>query len=324
MPRGKSVEQLATFRSVADAHDDARLFGPHRQMPTAQPMKVLVSFHYYKKTDLDALSRDLTTANGPPLMFADSGAFSAYTMGAAVDLGEYAQWVRRWEHLWNGNYVNLDVIGDAKATAANQRRLEKSGLAPIPVIHGGTPLAYVRGICERHRYVALGGMVSTNTTALLRWLVGCFKAAEKTGTVFHGFGQTKVAVISTLPWFSVDSTSWASGYRYGIYPYWSPSESRVKRVTTNATANKGAQPVPDEARRQFRSAGVPVEAATDRHHTNHHLYAARAAAWAWWQLEGHLRRLHGPIVMHPERNMSPGLHLYLVTGATAAFRASVL
>jgi hypothetical protein len=85
-------------------------------------MRILVSYHYYKKTDLDTLVAKLS----PPVpdIFADSGAFSAHTQGVSVSLGEYVAWLRRWSHHFT-TYSNLDVIGDADATGTNQRRLER-------------------------------------------------------------------------------------------------------------------------------------------------------------------------------------------------------
>lgn len=188
-------------------------------------MRLLLSYHYYKEADLDEL---LARFPVKPQVFADSGAFSALTTGAAIDLKDYAAWIRRWEHHFD-TYVGLDVIGDAEGTARNQARLELMGLRPIPVFHVGSDFAELEKLCARYPYVALGGMVGAGPK-VLRWAVRCFQIAKGTGTVFHGFGQTKLDVISALPWFSVDSSSWASGHMFGVLTLWDDARGRWVKI----------------------------------------------------------------------------------------------
>lgn len=180
--------------------------------------RFLVSFHYHQKTDLQKIA---DTYQGPCEVFADSGAFSAASLGATISLNEYAAWLKDWGELLTVK-ATLDVIGDPVATARNTRKLEGMGHKVLPVFHVGTPWHRLEKLCQDYDYVALGGMVphSTNHQAVLRWLVRCFQIARETGTVFHGFGQTRLDTLKVLPFYSVDSSAWGSGARFGVLYLW--------------------------------------------------------------------------------------------------------
>ena len=168
-------------------------------------LRILLSYHYYKDTDLDALFAKYFTAPYPEV-FADSGAFSAASQGAYIDIADYAAWVKRWAHLLTV-HSNLDVIGDAAATDRNQKTLEDMGLDPLPVFHTGSDMAHLDALLDRYQYIALGGMVPYMRfpKRIMPWLIKCFKLAQGRA-VFHGFGATSWTVVKSFPWYSVDSS----------------------------------------------------------------------------------------------------------------------
>lgn len=97
--------------------------------------RILLSYHYFRTPELEPELRKHFGDGALPEVFADSGAFSAMTQGAPVDVDEYARWLLRNKYLFRV-YSNLDVVGDddrsAEGTWANQRRLEDEyGLAPL-------------------------------------------------------------------------------------------------------------------------------------------------------------------------------------------------
>lgn len=180
-------------------------------------LRILLSYWYYKDTDLDTLFAKYFTPPFPDV-FADSGGFSAETQGATISINEYADWVKRWQHLFT-TYANLDVIGNPEATAQNQAQLEDFGLAPLPVFHTGSEWRHLEALAERYPYIALGGMVPHMRfpKRIMPWLIKAFKLA-KGKSVFHGFGATSWEIVSQLPWYSVDSSSWGQGFRFGQVP----------------------------------------------------------------------------------------------------------
>ena len=75
-----------------------------------RPLRILTSYHYFKTYDYDTMVK--THFDGfKPDIFADSGAFSAVTQGAELNIDDYAKWIIRWREYFT-IYANLDVIGD--------------------------------------------------------------------------------------------------------------------------------------------------------------------------------------------------------------------
>lgn len=173
---------------------------------------LLLSYWYTRKSDMDKLLLPYAGAS----VFADSGAFSAMTTGAQIDVHQYAEWLLRWRHNFTV-YSNLDVVGDPLATARNQAILEdKYGLEPLPVFHAGSPWSDLEQLVGRYPYIALGGVAKRqyNAKMLMPWMVQCFRIAG-TQSQFHGFGVTDWKLMSSLPWRSIDSTTWMAGNRFG-------------------------------------------------------------------------------------------------------------
>lgn len=265
-------------------------------------LRVLLSYHYYKDTDLDALFRRYFTEPYPEV-FIDSGAFSADTQGVPIDLRAYIAYIKRYRHLIT-TYSNLDVIRNPEATWANQQRMEDAGLSPLPVFHGGTPWQWLEHYIERYPYIALGGLVGKIGRAKA-WLVRCFQMA-KGRSVFHGFGVTAWDVLRDLPWYSVDSSSWGQGFRFGEVPLFD------ERRGTWAKVNLG------DRRGWLRHAGLvrtlgfdPADFA-DRSR-NDRAKVAAISALSYMLAERYLRKRHGPIHIPDRPDLPPGLNLHLVT-----------
>lgn len=146
--------------------------------------------------------------------FADSGAHSARTLGIHLALDDYATWLEHYQHHMT-IYANLDVIWGPKATWENQRRLEDRGLDPMPVFHTGEPWSWLEKYLEEgYTYIALGKLLGNPWSKLRPWLQQAFRMVEGTA-VLHGFGLTAWPAMREFPFYSVDSSSWTSPYRWG-------------------------------------------------------------------------------------------------------------
>ena len=151
-------------------------------------------------------------------VFADSGAFTADSQGVHIDIEDYARWVRKWEDYLTV-YLNLDVIGNQEGTSANQARLEKMGLNPLSVYtfqRAGCDYNILAEMIERYDYIALGGMVPFmgRPKVVMPHIIKCLKMGGDR-TVFHGLGCTSWSILKAIPFYSVDSSSWVGGVRYG-------------------------------------------------------------------------------------------------------------
>ncbi len=194
-------------------------------------MRLLVSYHYHRTTDLAEL---VDSFGGDVDLFADSGAYSAATTGATIRVADYAAWLADWAPLWTVR-SGLDVIGDHEATARNTEALRAAGADVIPVFHVGEPWSVLEVLCATNPYVALGGMAlhavgASKQRPLMRWLVKCFRIAEQHGTRFHGFGMTSAQLVKSLPFYSVDSSSYTLGIRWGLAYLWNEPALRMESI----------------------------------------------------------------------------------------------
>lgn len=267
-------------------------------------LRILLSYWYYKDTDLNMLFEKYFTPPYPDV-FADSGGFSAMTQGAQIDLGEYAAWIKRFKHLFNA-YANLDVIGDAAATRDNQHRLEDLGTEPIPVFHVNEDWAQLESYIEQYPYIALGGMVPymRYTKKIMPWIIKAFRLANKQ-SVFHGFGATSWDVIKNLPWYSVDSSSWGAGFRYGQVPLFDESRGRF------VTAQLGDPISCGKASRLFRNLGFDPLDFVDRSRNDRAKICA-VSALSYIKAEQWLRKRWGEVYI-PNNERQAGLKQYLAT-----------
>lgn len=260
---------------------------------------MLFSYFYFRTRDLDQILGHLAVR---PRLFADSGAFSAHAYGSDIDLASYIGWLHRWED-WFEVAAALDVIGDPKASERNWRTMKADGLDVIPVWHLGEPFELFETYCADSDYVAIGGMASERwgTDVTMHHLVECFLHAQTTGTALHGFGQTRLNIMSDLPWYSVDSTSWQSGFLFGAVRLWDPARRELKILQLGDW---------DEAWQHadlIRSYGLDVEMIAARK-DYHHAKLLPSMVLSYHRLQGWLRERHGS-QLRPGRD--PGLHLYL-------------
>lgn len=164
----------------------------------------MISFYYWRKhTTVLRLLRQL----GAHIML-DSGAFSSWKSGEAVNLADYIKYIR---HNQIGKYIVLDVVGDPEATDYNLSAMEDAGLTPIPVFHIGTPFERLDRYAERYRYIALGGTVGKPRKIRGEFFDEVF--ARHPEIYYHGLGMTVPELMRKYPWMSVDSTTWQTGKR---------------------------------------------------------------------------------------------------------------
>jgi hypothetical protein len=187
----------------------------------------LISFAYYRDRDLDALAA--SSGRADLTFFADSGAFSAHTIGRPVSLEGYAAWIERWRHRIHA-YASLDVLFNADATRRNTEALRKLGLDPMPVFHLGSPMTAFKRYLEESPYVAVGGIASgtlrLRDPKLWAYLSRLHGLAQSAGVGLHGFGLSSWPVIRGFPWRSVDSSTPGLGYRYGRIQAYDPYTDR--------------------------------------------------------------------------------------------------
>lgn len=166
--------------------------------------------------------RDYKKRNKGAEIFLDSGGYTfraKYKTDTVTPeyLKSYVELIKSHPGLFD-HYANVDVLG-AKNTLINQTYLEKHGLNPIPVYHVGEPEEYLKAYCKKYPLVALGGLVPIKgairreiVMKVVGWINKHYPEVK-----LHLFGVTEVGILDMIyPWiFSVDSTSWLAGSRFG-------------------------------------------------------------------------------------------------------------
>lgn len=156
-----------------------------------------------------------------PIMI-DSGAYTAWSKGLVVDIPHYITFCHEIlkDHP-QAVVVNLDVIGDGRASYENWRIIRGFGLKPLPIYHVITEEKWLKLYLEETDHIGLGAVASMSSnkrkTALdriwERYLIDP-KTRMPTARV-HGMGITSFPLMKRYPWHSLDSTSWLHVAMYG-------------------------------------------------------------------------------------------------------------
>ncbi len=171
----------------------------------------LLSYAFLKDWAKDEFAFWIHTPPEEACVFLDSGAFSAFTLGRVIDLGEYCDYVHQHEAALHA-YAVLDVIGDAVATMKNLREMQARGLKPVPIYHSGRESTDVlrKVIGESTGQIAIGGMATQNLTReQLRTKLDEYwdVIGEYWPVRVHGLGLMAQWALERYPWYSADSSS---------------------------------------------------------------------------------------------------------------------
>ncbi len=148
----------------------------------------------------------------------DSGAFTAWSTGKAIDLEAYIdkclELIATEKNLVE--IFSLDVISDKKAgitpekaaeqSLKNTERMWEAGVPAIPTFHIGEPEEFLFHIAKHYPKIALGGIVGLPPTKKKEFVKECF--ARVWPKPIHGFGIVSRDMILGFPFHSTDATNW--------------------------------------------------------------------------------------------------------------------
>ena len=159
-------------------------------------------------------------------IFLDCGAYSAFTLGEVIDMGEYCDFVHANQDiiLESGGVkmiAALDVIGNAEESWKNFEEMKRRGVKAIPCFHFNEPWEFLdHYVAEGYEYISLGGLVRSNLFSLEQWFNQVFeRTCNPDGTPrikFHAFGLTALKLMLQYPWYSVDSSTWVQWAANGM------------------------------------------------------------------------------------------------------------
>lgn len=260
---------------------------------------LLESYHYiHKQSFVDAIRER------KDLVFLDSGAFSAYTLGIDLDITAYCDYIKR-----NSDIIMvddgivmasvLDGIGDPLLTYRNQLEMERQGVRPLPCFHAGEDERYLEWYVANYEYITLGGMVGSTTAQLMVWLDRMWDkyltdGAGNAKLKVHGFGITSIPLMERYPWYSCDSSSWIQSAAFGsvITPdhgVISVSDKSPSRHTRGQHVSNYAELEQEAIQNMFQEQGFDTERLAT-------VYESRAAynLWAFTEINKHINEKNRP------------------------------
>ena len=222
---------------------------------------ILVAFPYAKAIKELAYS--------PNRLLLDSGAFTAWTKCTEIDIAAYAEWaLAMQERAGLVRAVNLDVIpGEQGRTSTKMERisgmkqslknadwLRSQGLEVMEVFHQDEPKAFLLDLLSRLPADGVLGISPRNDVPVvskMKWQASVLKvmlahagspaALPRT----HGLAVTSRRMLEEFPYYSVDSSTWMSSFRYGQFVNERGTMSKTDSILpTNPTAH---QPGPLDA-----------------------------------------------------------------------------
>lgn len=167
------------------------------------------------------------------LSLVDSGAFSAWTKGAIIDVDKYIEWLNK-----NDEFIDLfgqldaipgnkddpfswkDVKNSAEKSWLNYLYMRTRVIHPEKLLytfHVGEPKEFLIQALKwkdsngNHiPYIALGGLVGKSKSIRKNFLNMCFTLIEKYNpkVKIHVFGMTDPTLLEDFPITSADSTRW--------------------------------------------------------------------------------------------------------------------
>lgn len=245
---------------------------------------ILESWHYVGKDKFVNAMR----ADGAKI-FLDSGAFSAFTLGATLSVEDYCNYIHRNQDILrveDGVVMAsvLDGIGDPLQTWRNQQEMQMRGVRPLPCFHAGEDTQYLEHYVSNYEYITLGGMVGSSTKALIKWLDRMWDEHLTDGSgrarcKVHGFGITSIPIMERYPWHSCDSSSWVQATAFGsiVTPPWGPmnvSEKSPSRHDWGQHISNLSQPEQDAVYEHLENTGFTYERLST-------VYQSRAAYNVW-------------------------------------------
>lgn len=152
----------------------------------------------------------------------DSGAFT-YMNSLKDSKINWDDYIERYAEFINKNNIDyffeldIDSLVGLSEVERLRHKLETLTHKPaIPVWHKSRGIDYYKGMCRDYNYISIGGIVIHEIKKPdYGNFIPMLKYAKEHNCNVHGLGFTPTKELKKYPFFSVDSTNWLSGGRFG-------------------------------------------------------------------------------------------------------------
>lgn len=206
----------------ADTGDLGVYFDYFKKLPK---FNILTNFAFYEK-DMDKI---LYMSNN---VLVDSGAFTFQKKGIKnlnQFVKNYINFIKKYEsdERINGFFeLDIDNIIGYEKVLEIRSQLEDVSDKIIPVWHKSLGIQEYKDMCNEYDYI---GLSSVGKDINEKNAINFVYTAHKYNTKIHGLGLSKRPMLDTIPFDSVDSTSWMRCCRYGNF--------KGKKIDINYTKN---------------------------------------------------------------------------------------
>ena len=188
---------------------------------------ILQSYYYFKEWQEPLISN-------AELFLLDSGAFTF--MNSVKGNVKWNEYIDKYISFINDNgikhYFELDIdviVGYEEVKRIRAKIEQKTGIKSIPVWHKSRGIEEYKRLVNEYDYISIGGIVTKEIKKseypIIKRMV---QYAYDRGVKVHGLGFTPKE-INAYKFYSVDSTSWNSGSRFGtVYKF---SNNRMINLT---------------------------------------------------------------------------------------------
>lgn len=181
-------------------------------------------------------------SNSKCKLFIDSGAFSAWTKGKAIDIDEYINFINTYKEYFTVCASVDSIPGEARTTyTATAEQVAESAKKTwdnflymrakmdnpdilLCTFHCGESWEVLEKILsyqDEHgfiKYIAFGGLVGKSEAIIKTFFEKAFhivKNSPNPNVNIHAFGMTRFSYLEEYPFTSADSTSWLQAAGYG-------------------------------------------------------------------------------------------------------------
>lgn len=152
----------------------------------------------------------------------DSGAFTFMNnQKKDIDWGKYIDdYINCINQYDIKHFFELDIdciVGHEKVKEMRKYIENKTNRKSIPVWHKSRGLNEFINLSQQYNYIAIGGIVTKEITKKeYPYFNKLLKIAKDNNCKVHGLGFTSANELKKYDFFSVDSTAWCGGSRFGL------------------------------------------------------------------------------------------------------------
>lgn len=207
----------------------------------------LMSYHYIQNKHISFAKR---FENKKVRLFIDSGAHTyqndpKYQEVTVEEWENHLQKYLRWAEK-NKDYIFAiasfdfeNLVGPKVVDEWNKKYFEpfmlRTGIPVCFVWHQNSYNTW-EYYCQRYPYIGFSSVNTEGVAIELQEYREKLKTAEKYDAVVHGFGMTRTGMLTELPFYTSDSTTWLVGLQYGEVNYW--NGSKMQRLKKDAWKGK--------------------------------------------------------------------------------------